>query len=136
MQCRSRIVGPRTVPAVSADQMGIAFPLVEHWLERQEHTSDPFDAPEIFAILSRVKQKLDVEPTMAVALFKRSLALLLFCAEVALPKSAFNGRCPGRELLLAASKTTVFDIPGEDGGHSTSHFDTLDLLQAFRSAMN
>lgn len=125
-----------SVPIVAPEELATAFTIVEHWVAHRRETSEPFDATDIFSVLNRVKQHLDIEPTIVVALFKRSIALLTFCAEVSLPKEAFDGRNPGKRLLIAASGTPVLQITEEDSNNTTIQFDTFELLHAFRSTLN
>lgn len=123
------------IQVVNADDLAIAFDVVARWTPSHDYGSDPFDAPDIFFVLSQIKLHTCVEPSTLVALFKRSLALLALCGHVQFPAEAFTDLRPGRGLLAAASRSVVFELR-DAGGETTECFDTLDFLRAYRDALN
>lgn len=130
MAFQGRVASDVAIPAVSAEELAVAFPIVSDWLNGNPGNPDPFCAPDIFSVLCHVKRRLDVDPPKAVAVFKRTLALIQFCADVELPKRAFRGRGPGRALLRAASCTPV-RARRDKAGCRVSRFDPSELLEAF-----
>lgn len=128
-----RAIDPTRV--VDADDLAMAFDIVARWTPSHDTGSNPFEAPDIFSVLSQIKLKISNEPVTVVALFKRSMALLTLCAHVQFPAESFAGWRPGRGLLVAASRSTVFEIR-EAGGDPTDCFDVLDFLRVYRAALN
>lgn len=116
------------------EELAIVFPIVGRGLASQDNMFNPIEAPDIFSVINRVKLQLNVDPPIIIALFNRSLALLLLCGEVELPREAFERCRPGKSLLIAASRTLVAEVWEEDGYCATPHFDTQVFLHAFRAA--
>lgn len=123
------------VQIVDPTTLGKAFHVVGEWvMENDNVSSAPFNAPDTFSVLAKLK--VNVPPSVAVALFKRSLALFAFVADVELPAEAFVGRRPGRALLMAASRAPVLQVGAGDGVCTRPGFDKLEFLQLFRLALD
>ena len=73
---------------------------------------------------------LNVQPLTALALFKRSLALLYFCAEEQISEHYVSDGEPSVELLIAASQVEVFDPAGDGIAASRPMFDPVALVAA------
>ena len=133
----ARTIDATEVPCVEPQQMIAAFAIVQDWIEDLDTApSAPFEASELFFALGEIKQQLDVTPMAAVALFKRSLALLALCAEVDLPHELFEDGLPGPSLSIAASQTQVVNRGVLGTGNCCPCFDPGELQSAFRLALN
>ena len=132
-QDTTRVIAP--IRVVDADDLAVAFDSVARWMPRHDTSSSPFEAPDIFSVLSQIKFKINIEPITVVALFKRSMALLTLCAHIQFPAESFTGLRPGRGLLVAASRSMVFETREADGD-LTEGFDVSGFLRAYRAALN
>jgi|GEM_PF-2279583 len=132
-QDTTRVIAP--IRVVDADDLAVAFDIVARWTPSHDTGSSPFEAPDIFSVLSQIKLKISNDPVTVVALFKRSMALLILCAHVQFPAESFAGWRPGRGLLVAASRSTMFETR-DAGGDQTECFDVLGFLRAYRTALN
>ncbi len=134
---------PGEVLSVDPDQLLEALVIVSNWaqlLEGDEDDSEPFEHSELFELLDQIEYGLKVEPFVAVALFKRSLALMSLCAEAEMPSCLFENGLPGRYLCMAASRVPVLSKTGADDevyvGNVCPRFDSGPFWAAYSSALN
>lgn len=128
----------RQVPQVDPGQLLLALGIVYAWAETDEEDSgwQWIEGEELFDVLGRIRRALDVEPSTAIALFQRSLALFSFCLDARLSDALFENGFPGRELCVAASKTPVLNEESLEQGEISPYFDSAELRAAFRAALN
>ncbi len=139
MQMGRAIQKIRGVPEVDPGQLLEAVTIVYGWAESEKSEADDLEwieAEELFDVLGLIRRSLDVEPTTAVALFQRSLALFSFCSDGELSDTYFERGFPGRELCVAASKAPVLNETSLEQGEISPYFDAAELRAAFRAALN
>ncbi len=126
------------VPEVDPGQLLQALGIVYVWAETDEEESgwEWIEGEELFDVLNRLRRTLDVEPSTAIALFQRSLALFSFCLDTKLSATLFEDGFPGRELCIAASKVPVLNEESLERGEISPYFDIEELRAAFRAALN
>lgn len=138
---------PGEVLSVDPDQLQEAFAIVSNWAQHIEgdenaHPDEPFENSDLFELLDQIAHRLKVEPFIAVALFKRSLALMSLCAEAEMPSCLFENGLPGRSLCMAASRVPVLSKTGFDyeacaeDGTTVPRFDSGPFWAAYSSALN
>lgn len=126
-----------SVPEVEPNQLQAAFAVVLRWLKGvSESPRNPSDAPDILEVIEELHKVLAVPPPMAVALLKRSLALLLFCAEAEVPRELFDKGQPTSGLWLAASRTPVIDPPGDGNATLRPFFNHEELIAVYRRTLS
>ncbi len=128
----------RQVPEVDPGHLLEALGIVYVWARGDEDGDgwDWIEGGELFDVLDRIRRALDVEPSMAIALFQRSLALFSFCVDTNLSEALRDDGFPGRELCIAASKAPVLNQESLDQGEISPYFDSDGLRAAFRAALN
>ncbi len=96
------------VPTVDAVHLRQALALVYTWADLGDDDGDPETMPggDLHNLLERLARDLGVERDIAIALFKRSIALAAYCAEAKLPNSLFEdgfpaGNCVRRRQNLS-----------------------------------
>ncbi len=126
------------VPPVQPEHLCDAIRMLYIWAEDADDAEGDETMPgeDVHGLLDRITRLIDVEPDVAIALFKRSLALSAFCAEVDLPEVLFEDGLPGRELCTAAAKAPVLNAPGEIDGEITHYFDGDAMHVALLAARN
>lgn len=126
------------VPPVDPKLLCEAVAIVYGWATAgmEEDDSDAVTEQDLFEVLASITRRLEVETPTAVALFKRSLALVSYCAETELAPGLFHDGFPGRELCTAASRAAVLSQSGISRGPSSPQFDADDLSAAIRAALN
>ena len=110
--------------------------LVYAWTEadNEDNAEPPVRLDDVGGLLDRLVAKLDVNGEVAIAAFKRAIALSAFCEKEDLPNTLFDEGFPGQELCTAAAKVTVFDTPGEVEGEMSHSFDTAEMRGALEAA--
>jgi hypothetical protein len=126
------------VPPVDPELLAETIAIVYGWADAdlEDDDCEAVAEQQLFDLLSRITQRLDVETSTAVALFKRSLVLFSYCAETDLCQAFFRDGFPGRELCTAASRAAVHHAVVTARGPVTPSFDIDDLNAAFRAALN
>ena len=126
------------VPTVRPEQLCDAIRMVYIWVEDGDDIEGDQTMPneDLCDLLDRMRRTIDVEPDVAIDLFKRALALSAFCGEVDLPEALFENGLPGRELCAAAAKAQVLDAPGEIEREITHYFDPAAMRAALLVARN
>lgn len=138
---------PGEVLSVDPDQLLEAFVIVSNWAQHIEgdegaYSNEPFEHSDLFELLDQIARSLKVEPFVAAALFKRSLALMSLCAEAEMPSCLFENGLPGRTLCVAASRVAVLSKTGFDyeacveDRNTVPRFDSGPFWAAYSSALN
>lgn len=138
MQMSRTRVRQKQVPQVDPGHLVEALGIVYGWAEGDGDGEgwEWIEGEELFDVLGRIRRALDVEPSIAVALFQRSLALFSFCVDARLSDAFFEEGFPGRELCIAASKAPVLNQTSLEHGEISPYFDAEALRAAFRAALN
>lgn len=127
---------------VDPEQLQKALLIVCDWAQAEGGANDgadpaePFERSDLFELLNQIAYRLKVAPFVAVALFKRSLALMSLCAEAEMPSCLFENGLPGRYLCVAASRVPVFSKGDPADGNICPRFDSGPFWAAYCSALN
>ncbi len=126
------------VPTVRPEQLRDAVGMIYSWVEDGDDMEGDQTMPgeDLCDLLDRMTRTINVEPDVAIALFKRALALSAFCGEADVPETLFENDLPGRELCTAAARAQVLDAPGEIEGEITHYFDEAAMHAALLAARN
>lgn len=130
------------VLSVDPGQLLEALTIVCNWARYEETNDEPFENSDLFDLLDCIANGLKVEPYIAVALFKRALALMSLCAESQMPSCLFENGLPGHTLCVAASRVPVQSKMDDDydacidDGNIRPHFDSGPFWEAYCSALN
>jgi hypothetical protein len=125
----------RNVPFVTPEDLFAALAIVGDWIDDSDD-DEPFDGPELSSLLNEIVNRLHVEPRMAAALFRRSLALFAYCGARELSPTLFVDGIPGRVLCLAASRAVVLNRNCFAAGMISPYFDADELQPAYRLALH
>lgn len=130
------------IPAVDPDNLRQAVFLLDDTIgdesesgagESDGETLGRFDVHEV---LDRIANTLKVDPRMAIALFKRAIALMAFCRDQHLSDTYFEDGVPGRALCAAAARVDVVDLPGDGDGQIGHTLDAAAMQDALKNLDN
>ncbi|MDE2111993.1 MAG: hypothetical protein KGJ79_12690 [Alphaproteobacteria bacterium] len=130
------------VPPVDPAHLKLVLMMVYAWSDDGDvEDGETMDAEtmtsgDLCDLLDRITRRLGVEAAIAIALFKRAIALSTFCAEAELPGTLFENGFPGRELCVAAAKAPVLNQLGETDGEVSHCFDAATMRAALLAAQN
>jgi hypothetical protein len=96
----------------------------------QKNQEWEIESPEPSVILDDLVQQLRIDEGNAVALLKRAMALMNYCAEALLPESLFDSGLPGDLLCRVAATATVMDVSGEVAITRGHVLDPIEMRKA------